>query len=245
VALISETCSRTIFPNEDPIGKHIQLGGRKEDKPWLTIVGIVGDVHQRAPDRPSDGEAYILQAQDLSFSYSMVVRTSGDPRRAERAVRDAFLSADKTQPVFDVKPLEDYLADTVATRTFTLTLLALFGVLALVLAAVGIYGVISYAVTLRTREVGIRMALGAKRRDVLAMVLAQGLRLIGAGLAAGFAASLVLTRFLGTLLYQVKPADVGTSLGVALVLSAVALAASYIPARRAATLDPTVALRYE
>jgi putative ABC transport system permease protein len=245
VALISESCARLQFPNQDPIGKHIQLGGRHEDKPWLTIVGIVGDVRQYGLDRPSSMEAYIVQAQDTSFGYTMVVRTTPDPRRIMRAVREAYLSVDRTQPVYNVQPMEDYLAASLAQRSFTMALIALFGGLALLLAAVGIYGVISYAVTMRTREVGIRMALGAQRRDVLAMVLRQGGALAAMGLAAGFAASLALTRFLATLLFEVRPADLAVSLGVAALLAAVALAASYIPAWRAARVDPMTALHYE
>ena len=245
VAVISESCARLQFPNQDPIGKHIQLGGRNDDKPWLTIVGVVGDVRQYGLDRAPDMEAYIAQAQDLSFSYSLVARTTLDPRRLERAVRDAFLAVDKTQPVFRVQPMETYVAATLAGRTFTLALLGLFGALALTLAAVGIYGVISYAVSLRTREVGIRMALGAEKHDVLAMVLRQGLALTGAGLAAGFAASLVLTRLLSSLLFETAPTDLTTAAAVAVVLAAVALLASWLPAYRASRVDPMVALRYE
>ncbi|MBZ5728652.1 MAG: ABC transporter permease [Acidobacteriia bacterium] len=245
VAVISESCARAQFPGRDPIGKHIQLGGREEKKPWLTIVGVVGDVRQYGLDRASEMEAYIAQAQDLSFGYSMVARTTLDPRRLERTVRAAFLAVDKTQPVFRVQPMESYVAATLAERTFTLALLGLFGALALALAAVGIYGVVSYTVSLRTREVGIRMALGAGRRDVLGMVLRQGLALVGMGLAAGFAASLALTRLLASLLFEVRPTDVTTSAAVAVVLAAVALLASYLPAHRAAKVDPMVALRWE
>jgi len=245
VAIISESCAKSIFPGEDPIGKHIQLGGRDEKKPWATIVGIVGDVRQYALDRPSLMEAYIAQAQDLSFGYWLVARTTTDPRQMERSVRAAFYDVDKTQPVFDVKPMEDYVAATLAERTFTLALLALFGLLALTLAAVGIYGVVSYLVNERTREVGIRMALGAERRDVLAMVLRQGLGLVVAGLAAGFAASLFLARLLVSLLFEVPPTDLATSVAVAALLAAVALVACYVPARRASRVDPLVALRYE
>jgi putative ABC transport system permease protein len=245
VALISESCARSQFPNENAIGKHIQLGGRDDKKEWLTIVGVVGDIRQYGLDRPPNMEAYIAQAQDLSFSYNLVARTTLDPRRLENTVRDAFLAVDKTQPVFHVQPLEAYVAESLAARTFTLLLLGLFGGLALVLAAVGIYGVISYAANLRTREVGIRMALGAKRRDVLRMILGQGLSLVAIGLVAGFVASLALTRFLATLLYEVRTTDALTSVLVALMLAAVALFATYLPAHRASKVDPMVALRYE
>ena len=245
VAVISESCAKAVFPREDPIGKHLQLGGRDDKKPWLTIVGIVGDVRQYALDRPSFMEAYIAQAQDLSFGYSLVARTTGDPRALERSVRAAFYDADKDLPVYEVKPLEDYVAATLAARTFTLALLALFGMLALALAAVGIYGVVSYLVNERTREMGIRMALGAARRDVLAMVLRQGLGLVSLGLALGFLASLLLARLLVSLLFEVRPADLATSAAAALLLAAVALVACYLPAHRASRVDPLIALRYE
>ena len=245
VALISESCARTLFPNQDPIGKHIQIGGRHDDKEWMTIVGIVGDVQQYGLDQPSNMASYIPLAQDLSFGYNVAVRTTGDPRRMEQTVRQAFLSADNTQPVFHVRPLEDYVAESLAARRFTLMLLGLFGGLALVLAAVGIYGVISYAVSLRTREFGIRMALGAARKDVLQMVLRQGLKLAATGLVLGIVASAVFTRFLTALLFQVKPADMMTTLAVLLILAAVGLLANYLPAHRASHVDPNVALRYE
>lgn len=245
VALISESCARTLFPNQDPIGKHIQIGGRHDDKEWMTIVGVVGDVQQYGLDQPSNMAAYIPLAQDLSFGYNVAVRTTGDPRRMEQTVRQAFLSADNTQPVFHVRPLEDYVAESLAARRFTLMLLGLFGGLALVLAAVGIYGVISYAVSLRTREFGIRMALGAARKDVLQMVLRQGLKLAATGLVLGIVASVVFTRFLTALLFQVKPADMMTTLAVLLMLAVVALLANYLPAHRASHVDPNVALRYE
>jgi putative ABC transport system permease protein len=245
VAVISESCAYALWPAEDALGKHIQLGGRDDKKPWATIVGVVGDIRQYGLDRVPDMEAYIPLAQDTDFGYQMVIRSTVDPRQLESAVRAAFASADKTQPVYDVKPLEVYLSSTLAERTFTLALLTMFGALAITLAAVGIYGVISYAVSLRTREVGIRMALGARRSDVLGLILRQGLTLVFAGLIAGFAASLALTRFLSSLLYEVRPADLATWAIVTTAISAVALFATYIPALRAMKVDPTVALRHE
>jgi putative ABC transport system permease protein len=245
VALISESCAQTLFPHEDPIGMHIQLGGRHNDKPWMTIVGIVGDIRQYGFDRPSNMEAYVPIAQNNQFGYSLVARTDGDPLRFEQTVRQAFLSVDNTQPIYRVLPLEDYVAESQAARRFTLLLLGIFGAVALILAAMGIYGVISYAVSLRTRELGIRMALGAARNDVVGMVLRQGLRLISLGLVSGFAASILLTQFLSSLLFQVRPADGATLLIVTLTLAAVALMANYFPARRASRVDPIVALRCE
>jgi putative ABC transport system permease protein len=245
VAIVSESCARLQFPGENALGKRIQLGGRNDKKEWLEIVGIVGDVRQYGLDRSPTMEAYIHQPQDLNFGYNLVARTAIDPARLEKTVRDVFLSVDSTQPVFRVRPLEAYLSESLATRSFTLTLIAAFGVLALALAGVGIYGVVSYTVSLRRREVGIRMALGASRGTVLTMVLQQGLRVIGAGLVAGLCASFVLTRFLSTLLYEINATDVTTFTAVAVVLVVVALAANYVPARRAANVDPIVALRYE
>ena len=163
----------------------------------------------------------------------------------EEAVRKAFLSVDATQPLNEIRPLEDYVAESLATRRYTLLLLSMFGGLAMLLAAIGIYGVVSYSVALRTREVGIRMALGAARRDVLRMVLRQGAGVVVAGLLFGSALSFVLGRFLSSLLFQVRPHDVGVTLLVAGALSFTALLANYIPARRASRVDPMVALRYE
>jgi putative ABC transport system permease protein len=244
VVIVSESCARTEFPGEDPIGKHIQLSRPDDSKPWMTIVGVVGDVRQYALDREATMAVYLPEAQNTDFAYQLVARTTVDPRRMTAAVRGAFLEVDKSQPVYNIAPMDSYLRSSVAQRSFTLTLFGLFAALALGLAAIGIYGVISYAVSLRTREIGVRMALGARWNDVLGMVLKQGIVLAVAGLAAGFAASLALTQFLASLLYEVRPADPTTSV-VAVLLTIVALAASFIPARRAANIDPIVALRYE
>jgi putative ABC transport system permease protein len=245
VALISETCAREQFPEGNAIGKQIQLGGRDDRKPWATVVGVVGDVHQYGLEVKPNIAAYIVQSQDLSFGYSLVARTAGDPRLMERTVRAAFLAVDPTQPVLRVRPMEDYLASSLAQRQFTLGLIALFGGLALALAGVGIYGVMAYAAMLRTKEIGIRMALGAERRAVLAMVLRAGARLTAMGLAIGFLSSLALGRLLQSLLFEVSATDLATSAAVALLLSMAALVASYLPARRAAHVDPMLALRYE
>jgi len=245
VALISESCARTVFAGEDPIGKHIQLGGRHDDKPWLTIVGIVGDIRQYGLDQAPRMEAYIPQAQDLSFDYNVVVRTKGDPALMESDVRRAFLGVDPNLPIHHLRPMEDYLAQSLATRRYTLLLLLFFGGLAMVLAAVGIYGVVSYAVGQRTRELGIRIALGAGRGEVRQMVLRQGLPVLIVGLGCGFGVSFAFARYLSSLLFQVRPTDAGISLLVAAMLAVVALLASYLPARRASQVDPIVALRYE
>ena len=245
VALISEGCAREQFPNQNPIGKQIQLGGRDEGKAWITIVGVVGDVRQYGLDIAPRMAAYIVQAQNLSFGYSLVARTKADPLQMERAARAAFLAADPTLPVYEVRSMKSYLASSLAQRSFTLVLSALFGALALVLAAVGVYSVISYGVMRRTREIGIRMALGADRRDALAAVLWQGAALVAMGLAIGFAVSLALTRILSSLLFDVQPLDQAATAAVGVLLAGIAVAASYFPARRAANVDPIVALRNE
>jgi putative ABC transport system permease protein len=246
VALIGESCARAQFRGEDPIGKHIRLEGRAGTAPWMTVAGVVGDVRQDGLDHAADMQVYMpLNQEAIIGYYRMMARTAGEPMRLERAVRNAFLAVDAGSPVYHVKPLEAYFSGRLADRTFALALLGLLGGLAMVLAAVGIYGVISYSVAQRTREIGIRMALGAARREVLTLILRQALPLIGAGLAIGFTASLVLTRWLGTLLFEVAPADPATSVAVAVLLASVALAATAIPARRAASLDPMAALRSE
>ena len=246
VAIISESCARTEFPGEDPIGKHVQLAGDGvNSKPWLTVVGVAGDVRQYGLERAAIMAAYIPLEQNVNFSYMLAARTTRPPEQMQQAVRDAFFAVDKTQPVFDVAPMDSYLRASVAERSFTLTLLGVFAALALGLAAIGIYGVIAYAVSQRTREIGIRMALGARWPDVLGMVLRQGISLAGAGLVAGFAASLALTQFLASLLFDVRATDLATAAAVSATLTIVALTATYIPARKAAKVDPIVALRYE
>ena len=245
VVIVSQSAAKSLWPGEEALGKQIQAGGRDDKKEWATVVGIVGDIRQYGLDRAPNMEAYFPLAQNTGFAYQMVIRTTVDPRQIERAARDAFAQADKTQPVFNVQPLEDYLKSTLAERTLTMWLLTMFGALALGLAAIGIYGVISYAVSLRTREVGIRMALGARKSDVLGMILRESFWLATGGLIVGFAASLGLTRFLATLLYDVRPTDLATSAMVTALLVAVAMAASYVPARRAMKVDPAIALRNE
>ena len=245
VAVISETCARRQFPAGDAIGKQIQLGGRDDTKPWATIVGIVGDVRQDGLEIEPRIAAYVVQEQNPGFGYSLVARTAGDPLQMQSTVRAALLAVDPTQPVLDVQPMESYLASALAQRRFTLLLIGLFGVLAIGLAAVGVYGVMGYAVTTRTRELGIRMALGAERRQVLGMVLRSGVAVTAIGLAAGLGASLLLTKLLASLLFEVGATDPAILSAAAAVLALVALAASYLPARRAANVDPLIALREE
>jgi putative ABC transport system permease protein len=187
----------------------------------------------------------VPQSADPFHYFRLVTRTAGDPMNFERAVRGAIREVDALQPVFHVQPMDDYVASYLADRSFTLTLIGLFGMMALLLAAVGIYGVISYTVGLRTREVGIRMALGAERFEILKMVLRDVLVLLACGLALGFLSALALTRFLSHMLFEVRPNDIAISASVALLLAAIALLAGYFPAFRAAGVDPSQALRSE
>ena len=245
VAIVSESTARLVFPNQDPIGRHVQFGRRDDGAPWATIVGVVGDVQQYGLERAATPQSYAPQAQDPSFGYALVMRSARDAASLEPEIRAVWNDIDKTQALQPVRPLEANLSASLAERRFTLALLAGFGGLGLLMAAVGCYGVVSYAVSLRTREVGIRMALGAQSGDVLAMVMRQGLVLAAAGLGLGYAASLALTGFLASLLFEVRPMDPEASLLVAAVLTAVVLAATWLPARRATRVDPKVALRAE
>uniref|UniRef100_Q025C9 Permease n=1 Tax=Solibacter usitatus (strain Ellin6076) TaxID=234267 RepID=Q025C9_SOLUE len=243
--IVSESFARSQFPGTDPIGQSIQLGPVNEHRPWLTIAGVVGDVRQEGLDRAPDQAIYIPQAADPLDYIRLLVRTTGDPLRSERGIRNAVRLADPDQPVFHVQPMDDYVASSLADRTFTLTLISLFGSIALLLAAIGIYGVISHTVGLRTRELGIRMALGAARSTVVRMILRDVLILLVSGLTAGVLAALALTRFLSHLLFEVRPTDITTAAGVALLLACVALLAASLPTLRAAAIDPNLALRSE
>jgi putative ABC transport system permease protein len=242
-ALISESLARSRFPDTQPIGRRIQLGQRQDNGPWLTIVGIVGDVRNPGFDQEPDQAVYVPQAVYPGHYTRLVARVAGDPMSFAPAVRAAILQIDPTQGVFHVQPMDDYVASFLADRSFTLKLIGSFGAMALLLAAIGIYGVVSYTVGLRTREVGIRIALGAERFAVLKLILRDILVLLAWGLALGLLSALALTRFLSHLLFEVRPTDLETSASVALLLACVALLAAYLPAHRAATIDPSQALR--
>jgi putative ABC transport system permease protein len=242
VAILSDSCARSLFPHEDPIGKHIRLGSKSESSAWAAIIGTVGDVRNKDLGRSGDPSVYLPQAQVESY-YRMLVRTRGDPLAFVPAIRRAFHDVDNTQAIWHILPMEAYVKSSYAERKFTLALIGLFGALSLVLAAVGVYGVISYTVSLRTREFGIRMALGAERRAITSMILREVSILLAWGVGAGVIAGLVLTRFLANLLYDVRPTDPTSSALVILILTCTALAAGYFPSRRAAAIDPASTLR--
>jgi len=245
VALINATMARRFWPNEDATGKRFHWGHPGSKEPWIEIIGVVGDTKLYGLANPSRLELYMPLQQSRSSDMFLVLRSAIDPASLTPAVRDAVASIDKDQPVFSVNTMKQLVDASVATRHITLVLLGLFSGLALLLAAIGIYGVISYSVQQRTHEIGIRMALGAQRRDVLRLVVGQGVRLAALGIAIGIAAAFGLTRLMASLLFGVGAYDPVAFVTAAIILLLVAIAACYIPARRAIAVDPMVALRYE
>jgi putative ABC transport system permease protein len=249
VVVINATMAKTYFPGENPLGKRMQVGATPEsDVPWMEVVGVVGDVTQGLGLEPKS-EMYLpyRQADQVLpvFQLSVVLRTAGDPHQQAAALRSALAEIDPNQPLVKVRTMEDNMAATVAQPRFRTWLIGIFAGLALMLAAVGIYGVMSYSVTQRTSEIGIRITLGAQPVDVFRIVLGEGLRFALIGVAVGVAGGLVLTRLLSTFLYGVSATDPLTFFGVAILLIAVSVAACFFPARRATRVDPIVALRYE
>ena len=245
--IINETLARQFFPQQDAIGKRIKPGidNGYKTAPLREIVGVVGDVRQYGLASAPGPEVYVPLAQSPLGSMNFVVHTDVDPLSVVGTVRQEMAEMDKNLPFYGVKTFHEYLGQGFAQPRFLTLLFGLFAALALALAAVGLYGLVSYFASQRTHEIGIRMALGAEERDVLRLVVGQGFKLTILGVAVGIAGSFALTRFLSSLLYGVKPTDPLTFIAVSLTLCAVALTASYIPARRAASVDPMVALRYE
>ncbi len=246
VLLTNETMARQFWPDENPLGRRIKLGGFDSDYPWITIVGIVGDVHQMGLDVAPRAEMYVPYSQYEYFQPGyLAVKTTADPLQVASAVRDQIWAVDKDQPVADVMPMQTIVDEELSPRQMQAKLLGIFAGIALVLASLGIYAVLSYAVAQRTQEIGVRMALGAQRPDILRMVIGRGLALTFAGVGIGLAGAIALTRVLRSLLYGINANDPLTFAAVAATLSAVALLACYIPAYRATRVDPIVALRHE
>jgi putative ABC transport system permease protein len=245
VGLVNATMARRFWTNGDPVGKRILRGHPGGDGKWITIVGVVADTKLYGLDNPARLEVYYPYRQQPETDMNLVVRSAVDPASLTSAIRTAVAAIDKGQPIFDVHTMQQRVDDSISTRRLTLVLLGIFSALALILAAIGIYGVMAYSVALRTQEIGIRMALGAQRQDVLRLVLGQGAQIAFGGVAIGLAAAAALARLLSSLLFSVSSSDPMTFAAVAILLVAVALLACYIPARRAMRVDPIIALRYE
>ena len=240
VAVVSETLARTMWPNESAVGKFIDYEWAKQEH--VQIVGVAGDVHHEGVDKQPFMEIYRPLPQFVYSSMTLVVRTAGDPLAIAKPLRDAVRSIDRDQPVGRLETMDAVVGASLGASRLSTMLFGLFGVVGLVLASVGIYGVMSYGVMQRTREFGVRMALGARPSDVRGMVVRQGATLTAIGIVVGLVGALALTRLMRTLLFAVTPTDPLTYVGIALVLGAVALLASYLPARRATRIDPVIAL---
>ena len=246
VIVINETLARRYFAGENPIGKRMTLNDENpQEEDWATVVGIVKDTIPRELEAEPAAEMYMPFAQQPETGMALMIRTTGQPETVAAAVRREVLALDKNQPIYSVRTLPAVLSEAVATPRFRTSLLGVFAAVALLLAIVGIYGVMSYSVTQRTHEIGIRLALGAQTSDVLRLVVGHGMALALAGVALGLAASFALTRLMTSLLYEVSATDPAIFGGIALLLALVALSACYVPARRATKVDPMVALRYE
>ncbi|HEY5446576.1 MAG TPA: FtsX-like permease family protein, partial [Pyrinomonadaceae bacterium] len=244
VAIINETMARKYWANGDAVGKRFRFLGALEKRPWIEIVGIVQDVKHDL-NVPVTPDYYLPYAQDAWSGMVLVARTTVDPASTASALRQQVWAIDKDQPVFDVKTMEELRSISVALYSFSSVMLAIFAGVALILAAVGIYGVMAFAVTQRTQEIGIRMALGAKGTDVLKLVLRHGMSMALLGIGIGLAGAWALTRFLSKLLVGISTTDLLTFSIVTFTLLVAALLACYLPARRATKVDPLVALRYE
>jgi putative ABC transport system permease protein len=247
VVLINQAIAERDFADEDPVGKRINFGGADANNQpiWTEIVGVVANVRSLELNTDPMPEIYTSTMQDAFANMSIVVRTTIEPDGLASAVRQASQEVDKTQPVSDLRTMDRIVSESISQPRLNLTLLAIFGGLALILSAAGIYGVIAYSVSQRIREIGIRIALGAKAGDVLRMVIGQGMKLAAAGVALGLGAAWALTRLLETLLFGVSATDPLTFVVITVSLTGVALAACWVPARRAGRVDPMVALRQE
>jgi putative ABC transport system permease protein len=240
VVVVNESLTRIYFADEDPLGKRLIISGETR-----AIAGVVGDVKHSALDEEAKAELYLPMAQSTRRNMSLAVRTSGDPVQMVAAVRGEVRAADKEIPISNLQMMERLVDKSVAPRRFNMLLLGVFALVGLALAAVGLYGVMSYTVTQRTREIGVRMAMGAQRADVLRLVVGEGMKLALIGAFLGLGGALAMTRLLKTLLFGVSTTDPLTFIVIAAALIIVTLAACFVPARRATKLDPLVALRHE
>jgi putative ABC transport system permease protein len=247
VVIISHTFAEQAFPGIDPLGRRIRpnISSGPQDAPMRIVVGVVGDVKAEGLAAPAIPECYVPYAQLPFAPMSVVVRTVITPQSIVPTLAKKVQSLDKDLPLLHVKTLNAYIGDSIASTRFETILLGIFGALAFVLTAVGLYGVVSYTTVQRTREIGIRVAMGAEREAIIRMIVGNGVSLASIGMGIGVAAAFLLTRLVANLLYGVSASDPLTFLSVVVVLIAMAMLAGYIPARRAAKVDPMVALRYE
>jgi putative ABC transport system permease protein len=249
VAIVNETMARQYWPGQDAVGKRFKIGDPDSKVPWVTIVGIVGDVRQMGLDAPVKAEMYLPYSQITDQPWfaprDLVVRTIGEPMSLVPAVKHEIAAVDPEQAVSNIRTLDDILDEEVVQRRLGATLLTAFAMLALLLASLGIYGILSYFVAQHTPEIGVRLALGASARDILRLVLGRGMTLALIGVGLGSLGGLALTRLMSSLLFGISPTDPATFALAALLLTALALLACYLPARRAVKVDPTIAMRYE
>ncbi len=245
VVVINEALARQHWPDTDPVGRRVSLSVVFRGDINAEIIGVVGEIRPGGYDTPPRAELFVPHAQVPDGSMTYVVRTAGDPGASVAAIQDVVWDADPLQTFYSVATVEQLLSDTLAARRFTTTLLTLFGVAALVLATLGIYGVIAVATAQRTREIGLRLGMGAEPRHVVGMVVRGAIGLAGTGVLIGLLASLFVSRFLSSLLVDVAPFDAATLAAVSALLLLVAAGAAYLPARRAARVDPLAALRMD
>lgn len=243
--VIDEEFARRYWPNQDPIGQHIRLGGGN-DGPLVEVLGVVGRVKMESLNQNSDRvQGYFAYLQSPQSSMTVIMKGASEPGQLISGARNAVKQIDPDQPIYSPRTMDEIRAESVAGERLNLTLLSIFAGIALVLAIVGIYGVMSYSVTQRTHEIGIRMAIGARPGDVFKMILGHGMKLALIGVGIGLFGAFALTRFMATMLFGVAPTDATTFTGISLLLIAVALLACYLPGRRATKVEPTISLRYE
>jgi putative ABC transport system permease protein len=244
--VIDELFAKRYWPNEDPIGKRIMIGGGGPDGFKLEVIGVVGRVKMEGLSTDDNRvQGYFAYNQMPLSSMTVIIKGTSDPNQLLASVRQAVRQIDPDQPIYNPRTMGEIRAESVATERLNLMLLAIFAGIALVLAIVGIYGVMSYSVTQRTHEIGIRMAIGAQPRDVFAMILGHGMKLALIGIGLGLVGAFALTRLMASMLFGVEPTDATTFSAIAVLLTVVALLACYLPGRRATKVEPTVSLRYE